>query len=105
VSDFGGTSGRTYNGLTADLSNSATSSLGSDLTLFSTAGVDYIDLPMFANGASTGSGGGTLELGFATSASGTAKVTYFYDAVPEPSSLLALLSGLGGIIGFLRRRR
>lgn len=101
--DFGGTSGNTYGGLSANDTESATTSTAADKALFT--GLGSIVLPVTASGASTGSGAGNLLLQFQTSASAWATVTYDYTAVPEPSSLLALMSGLGVIGLAIRRKR
>jgi hypothetical protein len=103
VSDYAGTSGKTYANISASDSDFATTSSAGDKALFT--GVGFISLPVEANGASTGSGAGNLLLQFQTLASASARVTYDYTAVPEPSSLLALMSGLGGLMGFAIRRR
>lgn len=98
--DYLGDSGRTYNNLAGDLSNSMTSSLPADLALFT--GPGNITLPVIANGASTGSGAGNLLLKFSTSASAGAEVIYNY-TVPEPAA--AGLMGLAGMFLMPRRRR
>ena len=107
VIDFGGTSGKTYSGLGADITESKTSTPpSSDLALFT--GFGNIILPVVATGNSTGSGSGNLVTQFSSQASAQATVKYHYDAVPEPSGLLTLLSGLtvvGGTLTRLRRKR
>lgn len=103
VFDYGGTSGRTYTNLSANKSESATTSSASDKTLFT--GTGFITLPVVGNGASTGSGGGNLTTQFTTQASASASVTYDYTAVPEPGSLLALASGLLPLGLLIRRKR
>jgi len=97
--DYAGGSGRTFSGLSASLTESATYSSAADLALFT--GVGSITLPVMADGASTGSGAGNLVLQFATSASAGVEVIYNY-TVPEPGTL-ALLSL--GTLGMIRRRR
>jgi hypothetical protein len=109
--DFGGTSGRTYLGLTASASNSVDSPPpASDLALFT--GLGTIALPIAAVGTSNGSGSGNLTLWFQTQAAALGRVTYTYDEtppVPEASSLALLLVGcgftaLGGALGRLRKK-
>ena len=102
VIDFGGTSGKTWANLTADKSETATTTSAADKALFTGAGL--IQLPVSATGQSAGSGAGNLVLQFQTLAAGSAWVTYDYTPVPEPSSLLGL-AGLLSPIGFVIRRR
>lgn len=104
VPDFGGPSGRTHENLAGDHSETAVSPPpDSDLVLFS--GMGDIVLPVSAEGFSSGSGAGNLLLQFNTLASAEATVTYDYTAVPEPSGVLALLTGLGGLAGLVTRFR
>ena len=68
VSDWGGTSGKTYAALSGDKTEIVTSPPpASDLTDFT--GVGDIDLPIEATGTSNGNGAGNLSLQFSTSAS------------------------------------
>ena len=104
LADYGGTSGMTHDDLSAYQSVTNTSPPpSSDLALFT--GPGDITLPVIAIGYSIGSGSGNLYLGFSTSASADAVVKYIYDPVPEPSAMLALLSGLGGVAGAVAFRR
>ncbi len=81
--DFGGTSGRTYEGLSANKVEDACTSAPGDITLFT--GTGNIVLPVVATGSSNGSGAGNLILQFNTSASSGAQVTYFYGDCPVPA--------------------
>lgn len=101
--DFGGTSGKSYAGLSGSDSDMAMSTLAADLALFTGPAFmpGTITLPLTAMGASSGSGAGNLLLQFMTSAGAEVKVTYEY-RVPEPASLGLL--GLGGLT-LIRRRR
>ena len=75
--DFGGTSGKTYSGLSGNATDSKCSSTEGDRALF--CGTGNISLPIQAIGTSNGSGAGNLILQFATSASAGVTVTYTYD--------------------------
>ncbi len=102
--DFSGASGRKYEGLSANRVETLTVFPPSaDFGLFSGAG--NIVLPIKAEGFSSGSGAGNLLLQFNTLASAQATITYDYTAVPEPSGILALLTGIGGMAGLLSRYR
>lgn len=95
--DFGGTSGKTYPGLTASASTTVDSPPpAGDFALFTGPGA--IALPISAAGLSYADGAGNLITWFNTQAEATATVTYtFREAppVPEPSSLALLLAGAG----------
>lgn len=102
--DFQGDSGRKYENLSANRTESSTSVPPSaDLALFT--GTGSIVLPIRAEGFSSGSGAGNLLLQFSTLAFAEAQVKYDYTAVPEPSGLLALMAGFGGLAGLLVRGR
>lgn len=101
VIDFGGTSGKSYTGLSGSASNSG---ISTNLPLF--IGSGNVLLPVSATGTSSGSGAGNLITQFSTSAGALATVTYTFAAVPEVSTVL--LCGLGGLAvvgGIVRRRR
>ncbi|MDO6583920.1 choice-of-anchor E domain-containing protein [Salipiger sp. 1_MG-2023] len=101
--DFAGTSGVTYEGLTADDTDSAT--FTSALEAFIGTGTFTLDLA--AQGNSSGTGAGNLITQFATSAGATAYVIYDYtptSTVPLPAGAPLLLLGVGGI-ALLRRRK
>ena len=100
--DFLGTSGRTYENLSANHSETAVLLAPSaDLGLFT--GTGNINLPIRAEGFSSGEGAGNLLLQFRTLASAQAQVKYDYTAVPEPPGLLAMMAGIGGLAGLLMR--
>jgi hypothetical protein len=102
--DFGGPSGRTHENLSANHSETAVSPPpASDIALFS--GTGDIVLPVSAEGFSSGSGAGNLLLQFNTLASAEATVTYDYTGVPEPSGLLALMTGMSSLAGLALRYR
>ncbi|MFI5381693.1 MAG: choice-of-anchor E domain-containing protein [Tepidisphaerales bacterium] len=85
ILDFGGTSGRSYVGLTADTSFTSNSSAPADLALFS--GTGNITLPVSAELSSKATGAGNLVAGFASAASAAVTVTYdFTPGVPAPAA-------------------
>ena len=81
--DFGGTSGRTHPGLSANSANGRCSSTAADMALFTGAG--NIVLPCAGTCASHGSGAGNLILQFQTLASASAQVTYYYSQCITPT--------------------
>ncbi|MFQ3549970.1 MAG: choice-of-anchor E domain-containing protein [Armatimonadota bacterium] len=105
ITDFNGTSGKTYSNLSASATESFISTLASDFALFT--GTGNIILPVTATGTSSGSGAGNLLLQFTTNASADVFVKYNYepDVIPEPASIVALLGGIAGIGGVALKRR
>ena len=87
-------------------SGSAQASYTSQNILDEFTGTGTISLPTSTETETslTYSGGNTLA-SQATNASAFAKVIYHYSAVPEPSSIIALLTGGVGLLGLLRRRK
>jgi hypothetical protein len=102
--DFGGTSGKTYTGLTGDKTETAVSPPpASDLGLFTGAG--NIVMPITAVASSSATGAGNIVSQFASSASADVKVTYQYGpAVPEASSLALFLFGASAL-GLMTKKR
>jgi hypothetical protein len=102
TTDWGGTSGRTYEGLSGSDSDTGVLTAPADLTAFTGAGT--IDLPTSAQGTSYGSGGGSLSFKSTTEAKAEARIRYLYtDAIPEPGTAGLMLVGLAAV-GLLRRR-
>ena len=103
VVDFGGTSGKSYTGLSGSALATSSSIAVADLALFTaSAPGQTISLPVSATGTSSGSGAGNLLLLFETFASASVRVCYEYTFIPAPSSLAFL--GLGGLVAMRRRR-
>ncbi|MFZ4508805.1 MAG: choice-of-anchor E domain-containing protein [Fimbriimonas sp.] len=101
VFDFGGTSGRTYAGLSAEktVTSSGTTSYNS---IFEGAG--SIDLDVSSVSTSKATGPGNLASSFDTLSAAYAEVTYNYEnPVPEPASMAAL--GFGAFAFFRRKKK
>ena len=102
--DYGGASGRTYNSLNASDEVSLTIlPTSSDFSMF--MGTGGLLFPVSSSGTSRVSGGGNLAAMFLCDAGASGTVVYNYDPVPEPSSMIAMLVGLTGLVGFAVRRR
>ena len=99
IIDFAGDSGRTYENLIGSMTGSLTSSIPSDLILFTGSG--NITLPVTAKGVTGGTGAGNLVLFFETKASADVEVAYEY-TIPEPVTILFLAFGF---LALLRRQR
>ncbi len=68
-------------------------------------GIGTFDIDVLATQWATFSGSSGLETAITpVSASGSVKVTYDYTCVPEPSSIMALVGGIG-MLGLIRRRK
>lgn len=100
ITDFGGTSGRTYTGLQADKAESGETIAPGQLAQFT--GVGDLILPLTAEGSSTATGAGNIISAFSTFAAAKATISYEYTPVPAPGALA--LAGLGGLV-LARRRR
>jgi len=101
--DFAGTSGKSYLGLSVDKSEMDMTSSLVDFALFTAAlPGDTISLPVDAQGTSGGTGAGNLLLLTRTDAAARFIVTYEYNLIPTPSSLGLL--GLAGLVVGRRRR-
>jgi hypothetical protein len=101
TTDFGGSSGRTYDNLSGSKTESALLSppTPTDLAVF--LGTGTVTLPVKAEAQSFGTGAGNLIQWFMTDAGADVTVTYDY-RVPEPAA--GALIGLGGL-ALIRRRR
>ena len=99
--DFGGTSGMTFEKLSA--SDNADNKLTAENAAFGKfLGDGSVKLDGEATGSSSGSGAGNLILQFNTQAALAYRITYKYTEVPAPGSL-AILAGAGMMAS--RRRR
>ena len=103
--DFGGTSGITYEELTAADSEMNTFNDGATLALFTGAG-DTIDLNLNALGVSFATGNGNLITQFQTAAGGDISVIYSYDvpSVSAPAHLALVGLGLLAFAGYRKSK-
>lgn len=104
--DFGGDSGFTFEGLSANNSGTKTLTNDSNLSLFTGSGrLDFL-FTALAQSTVTGSGNITSEIN--TYAGADLKVTYVYDEkfaeVPEPATLVGLGLAFGGMLVSRRRQ-
>ncbi len=104
TADFGGPSGRSYLGLSADSSTARTFTDSATLAMFTGPGT--VTTRLSAQGASGYLSSGNIDTQFRTRASGYASVTYAYQvtAVPEPGTWALMVAGLG-MVGWLSARR
>ena len=101
--DFNGSSGGTFADLNGQEIDMKMYNSLADLALFS--GVGFLNLPVTADGTSSGTGGGNLVTQFITDAGAEVKVIYDFrtNDIPEPAS--ALLLGLGCVALLNRPKR
>lgn len=101
--DFGGTSGITYEELTATDTETNTFNDGATLALFT--GLGTVDLNLNALAVSFASGAGNLITQFQTAAGGNIEVVYEYrvPSVSAPSHLALLGLGLVAFAGMRRK--
>lgn len=74
------------------------------LTEFTGSGNIGIGLLTFTETVTANTGGNTVS-SQVTDANATGTVTYHYEVVPEPGSILVLSSALIGLLGFARKRK
>lgn len=110
VTDFGGTSGQSFQGLTATLSGQNFYDDQNVLDFFT--GTENLEFLFSANTNSSVTGAANLLAGITTQAGASVTVTYHYEdfdggvlpeRVPEPSAILGL--GLFAGVGFLSKKK
>jgi hypothetical protein len=102
--DFGGTSGKTMEGLVATIADTKTYTDSNALNSFT--GLDDLEFLFTAKAESTVTGSGNIASFVTTYASASVRVAYEYEGrrrVPEPSALIGV--GLVAAMGFLSKRR
>jgi hypothetical protein len=107
VVDFGGTSGMTYSGLTAQKFEQSIYTDATTLAMFTGMGTSMFTFDAAAVSVATGAGGITSV--FNTTAGGIVEVIYTYREVPKqvtaPSQIALLGFGLLAFAGFRRIRK
>ncbi len=107
VTDFAGSSGVTFSGLSNSKVNSAVYTSDADKALFT--GLGTINLPITALGKSRATGGGSAISVFDTQARGDVTVTYNYGSVPPPVPEPRVYGAFGVLVcaglAALRRRQ
>lgn len=98
VTDFGGTSGRTISGISAEASTSETITDFSALAPFIGSGT--VDFSFSARAQSAIRGSGNIISGISTFAKADIKVIYDYTEVPKKVPESSMVLGLGLIAGF-----
>lgn len=99
TTDFGGTSGVSYTGLSNTATNS-TSLFDPPTNLSAYIGAGSINATIQSFSTSTGSGAGNLSTQFQARTGALLEITYYY--IPTPGSMALL--GLGGLAAARRRR-
>jgi hypothetical protein len=103
--DFGGTSGTSFMGLTANQTNEETYTDSATLAFFS--GASMASFGFDASATSSATGAGNITSGFSTSASGLVSVKYTYSTVPvsAPTHIAILGLGLLAFAGLRKSRK
>lgn len=98
--------GRTidWTGLQNSKTNSWTSTLKSDLDAFTGPGEITLEV-LRSKYCSYTVIGENVQASFSPTASADVTIRYNYEPVPEPSGLIAMISGLGSLVGLMGRKR